>query len=113
MDREEEKKEENTVYGYSEKQINRLLYAELSEWMKLDKECAYRDLWAKCNEDVKAVCKTKPSFKRMEKFHDYLELYMMIHISGGGFTDPNDMREKVENEWLQFKMFPKVTLDAY
>lgn len=108
-------------HGYSVKQINKLLEAELGEWMKFlrkfkqDKEGAYRDLWAKCNEDVKAVCKTKPEFKKMEKLHDFRELYMMLHVvlSGGGFADPDDIREKVEDEWRALKMYSKEVLDVF
>jgi hypothetical protein len=109
------------AHGYSMKQINKLLEAELAEWMKFlrkfkqDKEGAYRDMWAKCNEDVRAVCKTKPEFKKMERLLDFRELYMMLHVvlSGGGFADPDDIREKVEDEWRALKMYSKEVLDVF
>jgi hypothetical protein len=109
------------VHGYTKKQINKLLDAELIEWMKFlrqfgeDKAGAYRDLWDKCNEDVKAVCKTKSGFRKMEKLQDFRELYFMLHVvlSGGGFADPDDIREKIEDEWRQLKMFSKEVLDVF
>lgn len=84
---ERKKEEEKSVHGgeehgYSAKQITKLLDAELGEWMKFlrrfkqDKEGAYRDLWGKCNEDVKAVCKTKPKFKKVEKLQRFFGIVL-------------------------------------
>jgi len=51
----------------------------------------------------------------MEKLQDFRELYFMLHIvlSGGGFADPDDIREKIEDEWRQLKMFHKEVLDVF